>query len=109
VFEAEDAESGIRLAREQKPQLILMDISLPTLDGWEATRILKGDPQTKEIMIIALTAHALQSDRQRAAEVGCDGYIAKPALPRAVLDEVKRRLGLDGGPPNDGEEAPASP
>lgn len=96
VVEAEDGENGIRLAREQLPDLILMDVSIPGIDGWEATRILKGDEKTSGIPIIALTAHALPSDRERAAEAGCDGYIPKPALPRAVLREVERMLGLTG-------------
>jgi CheY-like chemotaxis protein len=94
VLEAEDGETGIRLARERKPNLILMDVSVPLIDGWEATKILKADSGTCGIPIIALTAHALPSDRERAKEVGCDGYIAKPALPRVVLEEVNRRLGL---------------
>jgi two-component system, cell cycle response regulator DivK len=95
VLEAEDGAAGVRLAQERHPDLILMDVSVPIMDGWEATKLLKQDPATCDIQIIALTAHALQSDRQRAAAVGCDGYIAKPALPRAVYEEVVRRLGLD--------------
>ncbi len=94
VIEAEDGETGVRLAQQQRPDLILMDVSLPLLDGWQATRILKDDPETAHIPIIALTAHALQGDRERAVEAGCDGYIAKPAPPRDVLAEVRRRLGL---------------
>ncbi len=96
VLEAEDGEAGVRIARERRPDLILMDVSLPLLDGWKATRILKDDPGTAHIPIIALTAHALHGDRERAEEAGCDGYIAKPAPPRDVLEEVKRRLGLTG-------------
>ena len=61
-----------------------MDISIPVIDGWEATQVLKHDPQTRQIPIIALTAHALASDREKAMEVGCDGYLAKPCEPRAV-------------------------
>lgn len=92
VVEAHDGEVGIRLARERRPDLILMDISIPKIDGWEATRILKGDPETAGIPVIALTAHALTSDRERAKEIGCDGYLAKPVEPRRVLEEVQRHL-----------------
>jgi CheY-like chemotaxis protein len=93
VLEAEDGEMGIRMAREQSPALILMDISIPKVDGWEATRILKADPQTAGIPVIALTAHAMAQDRAKAAEVGCDGYLAKPVEPRRVVEEVQRFLG----------------
>ncbi len=93
VIEAMDGETGVRLARERKPDLILMDVSIPIMDGWEATRILKGDDTTRAIPIIALTAHALASDRARAKEVGCDGYLAKPVEPRRVVEEVEKMLG----------------
>jgi two-component system cell cycle response regulator DivK len=98
VSEALNGEEGIARARTQLPDLILMDISIPVIDGWEATQILKRDPATKHIPIIALTAHALASDREKAMEVGCDGYLAKPCEPRAVVAEVQRFLGrADGG------------
>jgi CheY-like chemotaxis protein len=93
VSEALNGEDGIAKARSQLPDLILMDISIPVIDGWEATQILKHDPITKQIPIIALTAHALASDREKAMEVGCDGYLAKPCEPRAVVAEVQRLLG----------------
>jgi CheY-like chemotaxis protein len=70
-----------------------MDVSIPKIDGWEATRILKADPATASIPVIALTAHALASDRERAEQIGFDGYISKPAEPRLVLAEVERRVG----------------
>jgi len=73
-----------------------MDISIPRIDGWEATRILRDDPSTQDIPIVALTAHALADDRERAAEVGFSSYLAKPIEPRAVVDEVRRWIG--GGP-----------
>lgn len=92
VLEAHDGEVGIRIARERHLDLILMDISIPKIDGWEATRILKSDPRTSSIPIIALTAHALNSDRERAEEIGCDGYLAKPVEPRRVLEEVQQHL-----------------
>jgi CheY-like chemotaxis protein len=103
VMEALNGEEGIATARAEKPDLILMDISIPIIDGWEATQVLKHDPETRHIPIIALTAHALASDRERAMQVGCDGYLAKPCEPRAVVAEVQRFLGQasgrDGGRP----------
>jgi CheY-like chemotaxis protein len=92
VLEAFDGEEGVRRAREELPDLILMDISIPLMDGWEATRLLKADPSTSRIPIIALTAHALAEDRAQAEAVGCDGYLAKPIEPRRVLEEVQRAL-----------------
>src|SRR5438067_8797269 len=97
VTEALNGEEGIAKARAEKPDLILMDISIPIIDGWEATQVLKHDPETRQIPIIALTAHALASDREKAMEVGCDGYLAKPCEPRAVVAEVQRFLGKDNG------------
>lgn len=93
VIEALNGEEGIAKARAQQPDLVLMDISIPVIDGWEATQVLKHDPATRHIPIIALTAHALASDREKAMEVGCDGYLAKPCEPRAVVAEVQRFLG----------------
>ena len=93
VVEARNGEDGIRMARETKPALILMDISIPVIDGWEATKILKADAETSDIPIIALTAHALATDRAKAEEVGCDGYLAKPCEPRRVVAEVERFIG----------------
>ncbi|MBV9879445.1 MAG: response regulator [Gemmatirosa sp.] len=98
VTEALNGEEGIAKAKSEKPDLILMDISIPIIDGWEATQVLKHDPETSMIPIIALTAHALASDREKAMEVGCDGYLAKPCEPRAVVAEVQRFLGK-GNPP----------
>jgi CheY-like chemotaxis protein len=97
VMEALNGEEGIATARTEKPDLILMDISIPIIDGWEATQVLKHDPETRQIPIIALTAHALASDRERAMQVGCDGYLAKPCEPRAVVAEVQRFLGQPSG------------
>lgn len=92
VLEAADGEEGMRRARVDAPDLILMDVSIPKVDGWEATRQLKADPATARIPIIALTAHALATDRAKAQEVGCDGYLAKPVEPRRVVEEVQKHL-----------------
>ena len=93
VVEARDGQAGIDAAKKENPGLILMDVSIPIIDGLEATRRLKADSNTKHIPIIALTAHALASDQQKAIEAGCDAYIAKPAEPRAVVAAVKHYLG----------------
>jgi CheY-like chemotaxis protein len=92
VDEAENGAEGILKARTNLPDLILMDIAIPLVDGWEAVQRLKKDPTTAHIPIVALTAHAMPADRERAIQVGCDGYLAKPCEPRAVVEEVKRIL-----------------
>lgn len=92
VIEAGDGRTGVELARERRPDIVLMDISLPVMDGWDATRILKGDPATAAIPVIALTAHALRSDEAKAQEIGFDAFIRKPAEPKLVLQTVQRFL-----------------
>ncbi len=94
VIEARDGAEGVRLAHENHPDVVLMDISIPIIDGWRATTMLKEAPDTTAIPVIALTAHALPEDREKSAEVGCDGYLAKPCEPSRVLAEVKRVLGI---------------
>jgi CheY-like chemotaxis protein len=93
VIEAITGTEGVHQARAKHPDLVLMDISVPELDGWEATAILKSDPSTRHIPIIAVTAHALQGDEERSLEAGCDGYLAKPIPPAALIAEVDRRFG----------------
>ena len=78
VVNAEDGEKGLLLARSETPDLILMDISLPVMSGWEVTRLLKANESTRHIPIIALTAHAWVTDREKAIEAGCDDYDTKP-------------------------------
>jgi CheY-like chemotaxis protein len=95
VIQAEDAESGLELVSLCQPDLVLMDISLPRMDGFEATARLKDNPLTAPIPVVALTAHAFDEDRQRAWEVGFDGYLTKPVEPRRVLEVVERFLGRD--------------
>ena len=85
VVVAVDGEAGIEMARNEKPDLILMDMSLPVMDGWEATRVLKADAVTRDIPVLALTAHAMDGDREAALEAGCDDYDIKPIeLPRLI-------------------------
>lgn len=87
----------MRKARSECPDLILMDVMLPGIDGFDATRILNADADTQHIPIIALTAHALTSDARRAAEAGSDGYLAKPCEPRRFAAKVERRIGSPAG------------
>jgi two-component system cell cycle response regulator DivK len=92
VLIAEDGAKGVAAAAVEKPDLILMDMSLPGMDGWEATRRLKADAETRGIPVIALTAHAMAKDREKAIDVGCDDYDTKPIeLPRLV-DKIERLL-----------------
>jgi CheY-like chemotaxis protein len=96
VVLAMDGQSGVEMARTQAPDLVLMDMSLPVLDGWEATRRLKADATTQRIPVIALTAHAMSSDREKALEAGCDDYDTKPVeLPR-LLGKIEALLSGGG-------------
>ncbi|MEN3338669.1 MAG: two-component system, cell cycle response regulator DivK [Acidobacteriota bacterium] len=88
VATATTGQQAVEDARTLNPDLILMDLSLPGLDGWEATRILKNDPATAHLVIVALSAHALASDGEGARRAGCDGFIAKPCLPPDLVTQI---------------------
>ena len=92
VLTAVDGMEGIKQAKTEKPDLILMDMSLPVLDGWEATRRLKANPETRHIPIIALTAHAMAEDRQKALAAGCDEYDTKPVELKRLLRKINEQL-----------------
>jgi len=92
VLSATDAESGVALARSRQPELILMDIQLPGMDGLQATALLKADPATSAIPVIALTALAMKGDEERIRAAGCDGYIAKPLSYQEFLATVAAHL-----------------
>ena len=95
VLLADDGACGVEMAGSERPDLVLMDMSLPVLDGWEATQRLKADPATRAIPIIALTAHAMAADREKALAAGCDDYDTKPIeLPR-LLEKIESLLGKE--------------
>ena len=99
TIEATNGRDGVELARARNPNLILMDIQLPVMDGLEATRILKLDAKTKNIPVLALTSYAMKGDRDKILKAGCDGYLAKPVDVREFLSAVARYLSTQG---NDG-------
>lgn len=96
VLVAGDGESGLRMARAERPALILMDVSLPTLDGWEATSRLKAGDDTRLIPVVALTAHAMAGDRERSLQAGCDEYETKPLDFTRLLSKITALLDSGG-------------
>ncbi len=92
LIEAVDGAEGVAAAQRERPDLILMDIQLPVMDGYEATRRIKADPATKHIPIIAVTSYALSGDETKAFAAGCNGYVAKPFSPRLLLGKVREML-----------------
>lgn len=93
VLQATDGEQGVELAGKEVPDLILMDLSLPRMDGWAATRAIKSQPALTHIPIIALTAHAMVGDRERALEAGCDDYISKPINLQELATKLSTYMG----------------
>lgn len=98
VLVATDGEQGVRMAAAERPDLILMDLRLPVLDGWEATRRIKAQPETRDIPVIALTAHAMTGDREKALEAGCDDFDTKPVELQRLLEKVRALLPKKGAP-----------
>ena len=96
VIIAVDGVEAVKMAQSEAPNLILMDMSLPVLDGWEATRQLKADPETQSIPIVALTAHAMSGDREKALEAGCDDYDTKPIEFSRLHEKIQTLLGQEG-------------
>lgn len=92
VLIAEDGQQGLDAARDQRPDLVLMDMNLPIIDGWEVTRRLKADEATSRLPVIALTAHAMSSDRDRALDAGCDDYETKPVEFAQLLGKIEALL-----------------
>jgi two-component system, cell cycle response regulator DivK len=93
VVFAMDGQQGIDLAHSERPDIILMDMSLPVIDGWEATRRLKADDSTRSVPVIGLTAHAMSGDREKAIEAGCDDYDTKPVELDRLIGKIERLLG----------------
>lgn len=94
VLEATNGAAGLELARRERPDLVILDVGMPDLDGYEVCRALKGDPNTAGIAVVMLTARAQEGDRRRGVEAGADAYLTKPFSPRALLETVERLLGI---------------
>lgn len=92
VLEAFDGDEGVRVAKDALPDLVVMDVSLPVMDGWQATARLKEDPTTTNVPVIMLTARALPSDRLKGEEAGCTSYLTKPCSPKLLKMEIERVL-----------------
>ena len=97
VVVAVDGEAGVRMAQSEAPAIILMDMSLPGLDGWDATRQIKADPATRGVPVIALTAHAMSGDREKSLAAGCDDFDTKPVDFERLLGKIQALLGGAGG------------
>jgi len=97
ILSARDGAAGIAMAASERPDLILMDLNLPEIDGWEATRRLKADPATRDIPIIALSAHAMAGDREKALATGCDDFDTKPIEFDRLLAKIEQALASNAG------------
>ncbi len=95
VVIAVDGAEGVDMSISEAPDIILMDMSLPVLDGWQATQKIKADPQTKNIPVIAMTAHAMAGDREKCLDAGCDDYDTKPVEFGRLLDKIKNLIGTE--------------
>jgi two-component system cell cycle response regulator DivK len=98
VAEAANGTEALSKTSELMPDLIVMDLSLPGIDGWQATRTIKQDPRTRHILVLALTGHALEGASQSATEAGCDGFLTKPCLPEDLCREIQRMLAAGAHP-----------
>jgi two-component system, cell cycle response regulator DivK len=108
VAEARNGEEALEKAFTLRPDVVLMDLALPLMDGWEATRRLKSDPRTAQILVVALTGHALAGHQEGARRAGCDSFVTKPCLPDELVDEIRRLLAIRDGNAPDGESAQAA-
>ena len=99
VAEAANGKEALSKTTELMPDLIVMDLSLPGVDGWQATRLIKEDPKTRDILVLALTGHALEGASQGAKDAGCDGFLTKPCLPEDLCREIQRMLAAAGARP----------
>jgi CheY-like chemotaxis protein len=104
VIEAADGVEAVDLATRRLPDIVVMDLSLPLMDGWEATRRLKGDPRTQHIPIVALTGHALAPHSRDAEKAGCDAFLAKPCLPEMLVEKVQELMRAKPPAPSPSEE-----
>jgi CheY-like chemotaxis protein len=92
TIEAENGEEGIRMTKEHEPDLILMDMQMPVMDGFQAIKALRADPETKQVRIIAVTSYAMKGDRERTIEAGADDYLSKPLNTRKLMSLIKKNL-----------------
>jgi CheY-like chemotaxis protein len=106
VAEAANGVEAVEKTTELLPDIVLMDLALPRMDGWEATRRLKADPRTRDIPIVALTGHALAGHAEGAREAGCDAFVTKPCLPDALVAEIRRLLDRPGANDDNGKDRP---
>jgi CheY-like chemotaxis protein len=109
VIEATTGAEAVELARSERPDLVIMDVQLPGMDGFAATRAIKADPITRHIPVVAMTAYAMSGDRERAMAAGCDGYITKPIDTREFPVTIARYLAAHRDPRGDGTERPGGP
>ena len=96
IVMAVDGAQGVEMAKSEQPALILMDMSLPVMDGWEATKVIKANPETNQIPVIGLTAHAMAGDREKCLEAGCDDYDTKPVELQRLLQKMTQQLERTG-------------